>query len=566
MTRGHGLSVQSAPEAVTMSRMPSTFGAADDHFSLDANSATVGGDWYNSHPSNYTFEPTAQHPSSYETGVQPATNQVNVNVYDPSDYLLTISEDSCLDGVQNDMLYSRRWGFNGDLSPDTPTSTELCSDSSSTSQLSRQSSVVTNSLSDNLDLCRIQSNLSFSDGPDSSPISCSPPDKDNSSTITLSESQRSHFLRHFHFISDEASNASRDFPFDVHAHPSFLSQQSLEEMDRTLSEESNASQMLSSNRAQRRRQELIAQGERKIAPKSEHEVEASQKSSDHKVVRIESQDGTAKQVAAIKKQPYVRPHHPKIMCPHCNEKPDGFRGEHELRRHTDRVHALMRKVWITVDVSPDKKFLANCKACTGGKRYGVYYNAAAHLRRAHFNPRKRGRKGKGDEKRGGKAGGDQPPMEWLRQQGWLREIEELVPAKITKQTLQKSDEEQEEEEDEDGSPKMEATPSQHCFEKPPAAEPELADLQQFDPMSAMSWYGQLPSDDSFNSLDGMLFDPSLTDPALNSNQAFAAPIQNHFSMFNVNMPYASDSNNLAVNMSDQLLYNGQQWKSENLAT
>ena len=58
--------------------------------------------------------------------------------------------------------------------------------------------------------------------------------------------------------------------------------------------------------------------------------------------------------------------------------------------------------------------------------YGAYYNAAAHLRRAHFHPRKRGRKGKHDEKRGGKGGGDDPPMDILKQK-WMKEVEIVAP-------------------------------------------------------------------------------------------------------------------------------------------
>jgi hypothetical protein len=52
------------------------------------------------------------------------------------------------------------------------------------------------------------------------------------------------------------------------------------------------------------------------------------------------------------------------------------------------------------------------------------------LRRAHFHPRKRGRKGKNDEKRGGIGGGDHPAMDWLKQY-WIKETEvanKLVPA------------------------------------------------------------------------------------------------------------------------------------------
>jgi hypothetical protein len=66
-----------------------------------------------------------------------------------------------------------------------------------------------------------------------------------------------------------------------------------------------------------------------------------------------------------------------------------------------------------------------CKQCKNQKPYNVYYNAAAHLRRAHFCPRKRGRKARGEEResRAGKAGGDWPPIEWLKANGWLKEIE-----------------------------------------------------------------------------------------------------------------------------------------------
>jgi hypothetical protein len=95
-------------------------------------------------------------------------------------------------------------------------------------------------------------------------------------------------------------------------------------------------------------------------------------------------------------------------------------GLHELRR----VHSVVRKVWVCIDISPDKTFLANCKACRNGKRYGANYNAAAHLRRTHFNPRQRER-GKDSEKCGGKDGGNYPSMEVLKH--WMEQKEEIVP-------------------------------------------------------------------------------------------------------------------------------------------
>jgi hypothetical protein len=82
-------------------------------------------------------------------------------------------------------------------------------------------------------------------------------------------------------------------------------------------------------------------------------------------------------------------------------------------------------VWICKDASPDGTFLSNCKACRNGKSYGANYNAAAHLRRAHFNPCKnrRGGRGKKSEGRGGMGGGNYPPMEMLK--NWMYEEVEM---------------------------------------------------------------------------------------------------------------------------------------------
>lgn len=136
--------------------------------------------------------------------------------------------------------------------------------------------------------------------------------------------------------------------------------------------------------------------------------------------------------APLAKATYIRPHHAKLRCNQCDDYPDGFRGEHELRRHYERAHASLRRVWICVDPqnsTPEgwrpTRPLNICKQCNQQKHYNVYYNAAAHLRRAHFCPRKRGRKARGEEResRAGKAGGDWPPIDWLKANGWLKEIE-----------------------------------------------------------------------------------------------------------------------------------------------
>ncbi|KAF4510452.1 hypothetical protein G6O67_002337 [Ophiocordyceps sinensis] len=114
--------------------------------------------------------------------------------------------------------------------------------------------------------------------------------------------------------------------------------------------------------------------------------------------------------------PYPRPPVRRVYCEKCNEYSEGFRGEHELRRHTEAKHSAMARRWVCCEPDHAKDLpiqpvvtLSTCKACIGQKQYGAYYNAAAHLRRAHFHPH-----------RGGKASGDWPPMAVLKD--WMKEV------------------------------------------------------------------------------------------------------------------------------------------------
>lgn len=173
------------------------------------------------------------------------------------------------------------------------------------------------------------------------------------------------------------------------------------------------------SRITKRVQEQNAHGTRPIAPKNKDD--AADDTPAPKLKAFERGDGTIVHKAEIARQARQQAPRKTTFCEFCNDQPAGFHGDHELRRHIERHHTQMRRVWVCRDASESGKFLVNCKACRTGKTYGANYNAAAHLRRAHFNPckNKRGGRGKKSEGRGGMGGGSWPSMDFLKD--WMYE-------------------------------------------------------------------------------------------------------------------------------------------------
>ncbi|KAL8966465.1 MAG: hypothetical protein Q9183_003365 [Haloplaca sp. 2 TL-2023] len=122
---------------------------------------------------------------------------------------------------------------------------------------------------------------------------------------------------------------------------------------------------------------------------------------------------------------------PRFMCPHCNDNPDGFTMQHNLKLHIAKYHLEKRRVWCCRENSQAGEIIPrfkSCVLCAGGKKWFECASAATHLRKFHFNNSDTG-KGKLNNAKNVRirSNGGWPPMDYLKQ--FLEESEENTPAK-----------------------------------------------------------------------------------------------------------------------------------------
>ncbi len=408
MTRSEGPSIQRSRAQLPRSPSDGPYSTPSNH---DRRNLSIPA-WQNGADGNYTSSPAVPHgrkrrrepvPVPMRT---PTTRHVPAMTYLPEEFVSIISDPSPIPPVHRELLANdtpanhylsvntdpmidRSLSFDGPPTPSTPAT--AVTETSTPSQMSRNGSIASyNSVSDLLtqgvDLLRVSSQFSF-------------PEEDNQTTFDLPtdfnqeefiipdlalcyhQSDPNFFVTQTHDQDASAAssfNFSSNSPNEISSHFSTSSHNTLVMKRLSSTQNSESDSSTSQSRSSRRHQEQLRQGNTPIAPK----VNASEKlSPTTRMVRVTSEDGSVQVKAEIsRKTPYQRPQHPKLFCNHCDDIPDGFRGDHELQRHINRAHPSVsgvRKVWICVDVHGDGTWLERCKACRTRKQYGTNYNAAA---------------------------------------------------------------------------------------------------------------------------------------------------------------------------------------------
>ncbi|KAG9245295.1 hypothetical protein BJ878DRAFT_24330 [Calycina marina] len=300
--------------------------------------------------------------------------------------------------------------------------------------MSHQNSLYGEPLLESLQMMNVKSNTSFVTdvyGVDQASFDQNVPSFVSSSHTRCSSSEEQSKLL---VGAGGAGTSQFSKPFSSHGVTFQSSGQYGENMEESQSSESHASMSSVSSRNRQRLAEIAVAQSRRLMPKGGDGIAMSRDNSSQSMIRPNMQDGSQDKIL-ISKPAYQRPKHDRVMCKECDDHPDGFRGDHELRRHQDRQHKSVVKKWVCKipanNPSGIKPLvpLTKCKSCQNKKKYNAYYNAGAHLRRAHFSPKAKGRsksssKADSDQKRGGSGGGHWPSMNHLKL--WIKEVEEVA--------------------------------------------------------------------------------------------------------------------------------------------
>jgi hypothetical protein len=230
-----------------------------------------------------------------------------------------------------------------------------------------------------------------------------------------------------------------------------------------------------SRRSKERREQVLENGRRTIlAPKPQEKPEESPVASSKAARKLKALE--ARKIASQRRK------QAKVYCNHCQEHPGGFRGAHELQRHLNSKHSPTVTKWICrdpaavgVDTVRPENPLQGCKSCEGNKQYAAYYNAAAHMRRAHFAPKpKEGRTRNKtvlpkEEKRGGSAGGLWPSMDVLKE--WMVVVTVKVEDSDPDQPVEQAEDEYEymDEANDDAEADVDAVSSPMMLDNSPSA-------------------------------------------------------------------------------------------------